>query len=282
VTFVRWLPYALYVSRRRTQEERASRAAEERRKAAEEIARESERIERRIAEETKRRAEAEVARRVAEATQEKLRAEESRRQAAGMMSLPKEERRRKAESAALRQQEKKSVASAGAQFDAEQSWRGEQEAAGRRLFATAHGRDGLDAGGGAGLLGLPPGYSIIGPPVPLEERRADMKARSQALLDKLGAHQFCGDQFCGQLCGDLMKNDHSPRQARDRRKVTLTKEMRFCSCCRCTWDASETFHDNREASRRVPSRAARRQKARWHARRGTRPRFVHARLDQAR
>ena len=77
-----------------------------------------------------------------------------------------------------------------AQFDAEQSWRGEQEAAGRRLFATAHGRDGLDAGGGAGLLGLPPGYSIIGPPVPLEERRADMKARSQALLDKLGTHQF--------------------------------------------------------------------------------------------
>lgn len=163
------------------QDERARRAAQERRKAAEAIARESERIEQRIAEETKRRADAEVARRVAEATQEKLRAEEARRQAAAIMAMPKEDRKRHAEAKVLKQQERRAVASAGEQFDEEARWRQEQEEHGRRLFAIADGQHhgGVEAGNSARLLGLPPGYSIIGPSVPLEERRADMHTRSQ-------------------------------------------------------------------------------------------------------
>ena len=95
--------------------------------------------------------------------------------------MPKEDRRRHAEAEVLKQQERRAVKSAGEQFDVEARWRQEQEAHGRRLFATAHGQDGAgpEAGASAGLLGLPPGYSIIGPSVPLEERRADMHARSQ-------------------------------------------------------------------------------------------------------
>ena len=71
--------------------------------------------------------------------------------------------------------------SAGEQFDEEARWRQEQEEHGRRLFATAHGQDHADSQAdiSARLLGLPAGYSIIGPSVPLEERRADMHARSQ-------------------------------------------------------------------------------------------------------
>jgi hypothetical protein len=105
-----------------------------------------------------------------------------------MMALPKEDRRRHAEAELLKQQERRAVASAGEQFDEEVRWRQEQEEAGRRLFATAYGQDraGPEARSGARLLGLPSGYSIVGPPVPLEERRADMHARSQ-VRDRLSA-----------------------------------------------------------------------------------------------
>ena len=97
-----------------------------------------------------------------------------------MMALPREDRKRHATANVLKQQERRAVASAGEQFDEEARWRQEQEEHGRRLFATAHGQDraGPEAGIGAGRLGLPAGYSIIGPSVPLEERRADMHARS--------------------------------------------------------------------------------------------------------
>lgn len=97
------------------------------------------------------------------------------------MALPKAERKRHAEAEVLKQQEKRAVKSAGEQFDEEARWREEQEKYGRRLFATAHGQDstGPEVDVSAGLLGLPAGYSIVGPSVPLEERRADMHARSQ-------------------------------------------------------------------------------------------------------
>ena len=53
-----------------------------------------------------------------------------------MMAKPKEERRRTAEGKAMAQREKAAIDVSGKQFDAEQSWRNEQEQAGRQLFAT--------------------------------------------------------------------------------------------------------------------------------------------------
>ncbi len=163
-----------------------------------------------------------MARRVAEATQDKLRAEETRRQAAGMMALPKDDRRRYAEAEVLKQQERRAVTSAGEQFDEEARWRQEQEEHGRRLFATAHGQDraGPEAGVGAGLLGLPAGYSIIGPSVPLEERRADMHARSQ-VRDRLPVWPGV------RLCRPLGMRPSSPLHSRP-----------CCTACRHSWGSS--------------------------------------------